>query len=117
MSRGLGTLERAIIEALAEGPLITGELLLRVYAVPPRSDGVVYAADVTASQYSSVRRALVTLRRRGLVFQLTRTSSGQAMWANRDHAKPYAKRMLEAFGARGFRKSQRDLLELALEDL
>ncbi len=93
MSRGLGRVERAVLEVLRQErqrqailPRLTSfEITARVFGVPQGADGE-YA--LSEAQRASVRRALLSLRRRGLVFRCGFNRLGRARWMAREEPSP-----------------------------
>ena len=89
MSRGLGRVERAALEVLRQERrrkailprLSSFEITARVFGVPQGPDGE-YA--LSEAQRASVRRALLSLRRRGLVFRCGFNRLGRARWMARE---------------------------------
>jgi hypothetical protein len=71
MSRGLGKLQRDLLENLEEGDkaLDTITLTADAYRVEPDANG---CRGVTDAQHAAVRRALCGLQKRGLVVDLMR---------------------------------------------
>lgn len=74
MSRGFGTIQRAIIDALAGGEAIgTLDLICVAYKIEPNADdGVQY---FNSAQHAAVRRALIGLEKQGLVSRAGRERS------------------------------------------
>jgi hypothetical protein len=65
MSKGLGRIQRALLDTLADGEGHTAiEVACLVYGVEPKADGTRYCTD---AQYAAVRRALCGLKRLGYV--------------------------------------------------
>ena len=93
MSRGLGRVERAALGVLHEErrrqailPRLTSfEITARVFDVPPGPDGE-YA--LSEAQRASVRWALLSLRRRGLVRHCGFNRFGWARWRAREEPSP-----------------------------
>jgi hypothetical protein len=114
MSRGLGPLQKAILQELSTlEDRYTLELAVLAYNIPPRGDGRFPYEAVTKAQHTNTRRALLALERRGLVFRKPgRSSQGEVIWMDREHARDYARRELETSGAQVLMKYPR-LLELA----
>ncbi len=113
MSRGLGSLQKAVLRELARyEDRYTLEIASYACKVPRRPNGTVHPDDVTKAQHSNVRRALLALERRGLVFRKPgRSPRGEVIWMDREHARDYACRELETSGAQVLMKHPR-LLEL-----
>jgi hypothetical protein len=65
MSKGLGRIQRQVLEELArEQPLTTFQLAARIYDCPIDADGLPLVAD---AQLVAVRRALLGFQRKGTV--------------------------------------------------
>ena len=85
MSRGLGRVQRDTLAILREelkrrpylAQLTSFEITARVYRIEPGADGEYGLSD---AQRAAVRRALLSLRRRGLVFRCGFSRSGWARW-------------------------------------
>ena len=114
MSRGLGPLQKAILQELARyEDRYTLEIASYACKVPRRPNGTVHPDDVTKAQHSNIRRALLALEHRGLVFRKPgRSSQGEVIWMDREHARDYARSELETSDAQTLAKHPR-LLELA----
>ena len=88
MGRGLGRVQRAALEALRQErqhqpylPRLTSlEITARVFGVEPGPGGGYVLSE---AQCASVRRALLTLRRRGLVYRCGFDRFGWARWRAR----------------------------------
>ncbi len=93
MSRGLGRVQRAIWKVLWQErqrqpylPQLTSlQITARVFGVEPGPGGR-YA--LSEAQCASVRRALLTLRRRGLVRHCGFNRFGWARWMAREEPSP-----------------------------
>ena len=92
MSRGLGRIQRGILEVLQYGQKETIALAGIIYAVAP-------GEDVTEAQHAAVRRALKTLQRAGKVEQLFIGHMGRAYWATLEKAKAYREEVARVFGS------------------
>src|ERR671932_1013940 len=98
MSRGLGKVQRSVMDVLSRGGGLTSfDLAAQVYRVPVRADG---RWSVSNAQRAAVRRALSSLQRRGLTFQCGRNRQGRAAWMTREQAERYAESMPAVLGTR-----------------
>ncbi len=88
MSRGLGRVQRAIWKVLLQErqrqpylPQLTSlEITARVFGI---QQGPAGRYVLSAAQCASVRRALLSLRRRGLVYRCESDPAGWARWMAR----------------------------------
>ncbi len=73
MSRGLGRVQRSVMDVLSWGGGLTSfDLAAQVYGAITLPDG---RCSVSNAQRAAVRRALSSLQRRGLAFQCGRTKA------------------------------------------
>lgn len=97
MSRGIGAIQRRLVETLEqhEGLLDTFELAAHAYGLNPDT------ALLEEAQLVAVRRALRGLARKGVIADLGRRgwSGGRRRWANLGAAARYRERTKAAFGA------------------
>lgn len=107
MSRGWGTVQRAVMELLEETAaeerpvdriLNTYTIAALVFDVQPDAKGVRLLTD---SQLSSVRRALARLRREGLVEGRRGFRDGRQRWGTPAAITAYEARTRGALGALG----------------
>jgi hypothetical protein len=85
MSRGLGKLQRDLLETLEETDksIDTITLAALAYQVNPGATTVMDPDLVTDAHHAAVRRALRSLHKRGLVVDMLRhTSDGRRYWAS-----------------------------------
>lgn len=89
MSKGMGRVERDVLTILnLNDPIETKEIAALVFNPDgPDENG---AWSLTDSQYTSVRRALLSLRRKELAFRLYRNRTGSQVWASKEKAIPHA---------------------------
>jgi sulfite exporter TauE/SafE len=73
MSDGLGWVERAILDALGEGPASTSTLVALVFGTATPGPYIPHGAS--RSQVRSVARAVRSLQRKGLVVILPRSAA------------------------------------------
>jgi hypothetical protein len=91
MSKGLGRIERIILRLLQIRGGSTDEMTIAVYrvAIPEGADRLSYHQFVTAAQRSAVRRALASLKRKGLVEDSHRyRKRSQRIWSLLEAAPP-----------------------------
>lgn len=68
MSKGLGRIERDILTVLQTRPMATVSIVIAVYGIEVPAASWRYEQDfITDAQHSAVRRALATLKRKGMV--------------------------------------------------
>jgi hypothetical protein len=98
MSRGLGKVQRSVMDVLSRGGGLTSfDLAAQVYGAITLPDG---RCSVSNAQRAAVRRALSSLQRRGLAFQCGRTHQGRAVWMTREQAEHHAESMPAILGTR-----------------
>ena len=98
MSRGLGKVQRSVMDVLSWGDGLTSfDLAAQVYGAITLPDN---RWTVSNAQRAAVRRALASLQRRGLTFQCGRTHQGRAVWMTREQAERHAARIPEMLGTR-----------------
>ena len=98
MSRGLGKVQRSVMDLLSRGGGLTSfDLAAQVYGVVTLPDG---RCPVSNAQRAAVRRALASLQRRGLTFQCGRTRQARAMWMTREQAEQHVRHIPAVIGTR-----------------
>jgi len=102
MSKGLGKIERELLSILQQSPRGVATRSLAALVANPDGPTPRGCWPLTAAQYASVRRALLSLCKKRLAFRLHRLRSGEEQWAARDGALAYAKRLRTAFGDSAF---------------
>ena len=97
MSRGLGNVQRSLMDVLNRGGGLTSfDLAAQVCGAITLPDG---RGSVSNAQRAAVRRALASLQRRGL-FQCGRNRQGRAAWMTREQAERHAESMPAILGTR-----------------
>jgi hypothetical protein len=89
LSKGFGRVERALVATMARisnTKLVdTFELAAKVYQIQPGADGAIVLSD---AHVVSVRRALNSLAKRGLVSRIMRGHNKRPYWGNAQYAGP-----------------------------
>ncbi|MDH3605038.1 MAG: hypothetical protein OEU26_36030 [Candidatus Tectomicrobia bacterium] len=116
MSRGLGKIQRTVLEALESSDQeidtleVAGKVYISLYGEPDTT-----SFEISEAFYESVRRALKSLERRGLACGMWHTRTGYKLWASRKRAIVEANRVVRYFGVSSLRRNK-PLLQLYLDD-
>src|SRR5919199_698145 len=107
MSRGLGRVQRSVMDLLSQGGGLTSfDLAAQVYGVVTLPNGT---CTVSSAQRAAVRRAVASLQRRGLTVQCGRTHQGRAVWMTREQAEAHPDLIPEMLGTRSSVERWRDI--------
>ena len=106
MGKGLGKIQTSIVDFLEakSSPFTSLEITLAVHARINKQLSS-ESASISRAFFESVRRALKSLERKGLVIGLWHTSSGHKVWANRAVAISLVRSLTSSCGTSMFRKN------------